>query len=259
MTIRKDLKEVEPLISRLLAIGEEYRNKDFRWSHLKNNEDWNDFFYSIPDRKKRAVVERVYRDGRDMAFSLSDDLLKINFDLTLYPNLTSIVHKFEGGWVYEDLTFILEEAKKAASLVKRYTRAFNEMLKTFQEQVVLAETVKQILILLQNSDSFKSENGIPPRKSLSVSIAQVSNSNLSINSLNATQSININEQLFKDLLAAIIASDIEEKESLIIAAEEMKNANKIGALGETYKNFINAAASHMTVVASFIPALTALL
>ena len=38
--IRGDFKEVEGHVSRLLAIGEEFRSKDRDWSHMKNREDW---------------------------------------------------------------------------------------------------------------------------------------------------------------------------------------------------------------------------
>jgi len=259
--IRKDLKEVEPLIGRLLSLGEEFGRKDSYWSHLKNKEDWEQFIYSFSDGRERAVAERIYCDGRDMGLSLYDDLGSINFDLTKYPNLTAIVHKFDGGWVYEELTFVIKEAKEAANNITRYTWAFNEMLKTFQEQIDLAAVVKQTLNLLKNSDLYKLENGMPIEKeqAQNIHIAQVSNSNIAVNSSNVTQSVDINEQLFEDILKAIDESDIEDKAPLIAATEEMKTANKAGGLGETYKNFINSAASHMTVVAPFIPALTALL
>jgi len=261
LTGRKDLEEVEPLICRLLSIGREYESKGSYWSHLKNKEDWEQFIYSISDIRKRSLVERVYCDGRDMGLSLSDDLGSIDFDLTKYPNLTSIVHKFDDGWVYEDLNFILEEAKASASEITRYNWAFNEMLKTFNEQLELAKIVKQTLNLLKNSDSYKRENGIPvdKKQTHNINIAQVSNSNISVNSSNVTQSLNMNEQLFDDILEAIHSSNIESKETLIVATGEMKLAHKTGRLGDTYKNFISSAASHMTLVAPFIPALTALL
>ncbi len=261
MTIRKDLKEVEPLISRLLSIGEEFGRKDSYWSHLKNNEDWEQFIYSFSDGRERALAERVYCDGREMGGSLSDNLGSINFDLTKYPNLTSIVHKFDDGWVYDDLAFVIDEAKVAANGITRYTWAFNEMLKTFQEQINLAAVVKQTLNLLKSSNSYKLENGMPVEKEQvqNIHIAQVSNSNIAVNSSNVTQTVDINEQLFEDILKAINESDIEDKAPLVAATEEMKNANKTGALGDTYKNFISSAASHMTIVAPFIAALTALL
>ena len=261
LTTRKDLKEVEPLICRLLSIGKEYGSKDSYWSHLKNKEDWEEFIYSISEGRKRSLVERVYCDGRGMGLSLSDDLGSIDFDLTKYPNLSSIVHKFDDGWIYEDLNFIIEEAKESASEITRYTWAFNEMIKTFNEQLELAKIVKQTLNLLKNSDSYKLENGIAldNKQTNNINIAQVSNSNIVVNSSNVTQSLNINEKLFDEILEAIHSSDIEDKETLIVATEEMKAANKIGGLGDTYKNFISSAASHMALVAPFIPALTALL
>jgi len=261
LTIRIDLKEVEPLIDRLLSIGEEFGKNDSYWSHLKNKEDWGQFIYSFSDGSKKAIAERIYCEGREMGLSLAYDLGSINFDLTKYPNLTAIVHKFDGGWVHEDLTYILEEAKEAANSIIGYTWAFNEMLRTFQEQIDLAAVVKQTLNLLKSSDLYKLENGMPVEKeqTQNIHIAQVSNSNIAVNSSNVTQSFNINEQLFEDILKAISESDIEDKTPLVAATEGMKAANRTGSLGETYKKFISAAASHMTIVAPFIPALTTLL
>jgi hypothetical protein len=263
LTIRKDLKEVEPSISRLLSIGAEFGNKESYWSHLKNKEDWKQFIYSFSDGRQMATAERVYCEGRDMAISLSDDLGSINFDLTKYPNLTAIIQKFDKGWVQEELSFVIKEANEAASGITRYTWAFNEMLKTFQEQIDLAAVVKQTLNLLKSSNLYKLENGMPVEKeqNQSVNIAQVLNSNIAVNSSNVTQSVDVDvdEQLFEDMLKAITESDIEDKALLISATEEMRSANKTGKLGETYKKFIRTAASHMTVVAPFIPALTALL
>ena len=48
--IRGDFKEVEGHVSRLLAIGEEFRSKDRDWSHMKNREDWG---------RNRSVRKRI--------------------------------------------------------------------------------------------------------------------------------------------------------------------------------------------------------
>lgn len=93
----------------------------------------------------------------------------------------------------------------------------------------------------------------------SISIQNVSNSNIAVQSEGAQQSIVINEQVFEELLAAIKASDIEKKEPLITAVEDMQAESKSGSIGDSYKAFIGAAANHMTLIAPFIPALTAMM
>lgn len=99
MTIRADLKDVEPLISRLIAIGGEFNAKDRTWSHLKNKEDWSRI-YSINDTILQGHLEDVYAMGRDMGGFMSEALLTINSDFTRYPTLTSIVESFKGTWVF---------------------------------------------------------------------------------------------------------------------------------------------------------------
>lgn len=260
MEVRRDLNDVEPLISRLLSIGEEYRNKDKWWSHLKNNEDWGQTVWPIKDGLKKAKIERVYADGRDMGLFMSDALAAINFDITTYPTLTSIIKRFENTWVYNDLQYVIDEAQQAFDELSLNSWAFNQMVTAFEEQMNLAEVVKQTLLLLEKSNLYKLESGLPVNNEKpSISIQNVSNSNIAVQSEGAQQSIAINEQVFEDLLAAIKASDIESKEPLITAVEDMQTESKSGSIGDSYKAFIGAAANHMTLIAPFIPALTAMM
>jgi len=260
MEVRRDLIDVEPLISRLLSIGEEYRNKDKWWSHLKNNEDWEQTVWPIKDGLKKEKIERVYANGRDMGLFMSDALAAINFDITTYPTLTSIVKRFESTWVYDDLQYVIDEAQQAFDELSLNSWAFNQMVTAFEEQMNLAEIVKQTLLLLEQSNLYKLENGLPVNNEKpSINIQNVSNSNIAVQSEGVQQSIAINEQVFEDLLAAIKASDIESKEPIITAVEDMQAESKSGSIGDSYKAFIAAAANHMTLIAPFIPALTAMM
>ncbi|BCV41210.1 hypothetical protein [Shewanella algae] len=260
MEVRRDLNDVEALISRLLSIGEEYRNKDKWWSHLKNNEDWGQTVWPIKDGLKKAKIERVYADGRDMGLFMSDALAAINYDMTTYPTLTSIIKRFENTWVYNDLQCVIDEAQQAFNELSLNSWAFNQMVSAFEEQMKLAEVVKQTLSLLAQSNLYKLENGLPVENDKpSINIQNVSNSNIAVQSEGAQQSIAVNEQVFEELLSAIKSSDIESKEPLITAVEEMQAESKSGSIGESYKSFIGAAANHMTLIAPFIPALTAMI
>ena len=261
MTIRPDLKEVEGLISRLLSIGEEYRTKDQWWSHLKNNEDWGRNIWSIDDGVKKAMIERIYCDGRDMELFLSEALCAINYDITTYPTLTSIIARFDNTWINQDLESVLVVAIEAHDSLELNCWAFSQMVTTYREQMALGDVVNQTLGLLKNSNLYKQENGIPMEKDTpNITIGDISNSNIAIQSDNASQSIEINNAVFDGLIEAIKSSDIENKEPLITSAEEMKAINSSGnSIAGSYKNFIAQAANHMTIIAPFIPALSALL
>lgn len=258
--IRRDLNDVEALISRLLAIGEEFRAKDDWWSHLKNKEDWGRNVHAISDGMLRAKIERIYCDGRDMGLFMSDALLSINYDISRYPTLTSIVERFNGTWVDSDLQYVIEEATQAHESLALNCWAFREMVTTFQDQLNLAGVVRQTLNLLKESDLYKIENGIPVKKDTSnVTIKNVSGSNISIGSSHVKQSTEGSEAVFNQLIEAIKASDIEHKEPLVTAAHEMQRNCGSEGFGAAYKRFIASAANHMTVVAPFLPALTTLL
>ena len=260
MKVRRDLNDVEALISRLLSIGEEYRHKDNRWSHLKNKEDWGQTVWPIKDGLKKAKIEKVYSDGRDMGLFMSEHLAAINFDFTKFPTLTSIIKRFEKTWVYDDLQYVIDEAQQAYNELSLSSWAFNQMITVFEQQMVLAEVVKQTLSRLEQSNLYKVENGLPVEdQKHSINIQNVTNSNIAVQSEGAKQSITINDQVFEDLLSAIRASDIERKEPLITAVEDMQTEIKSGSRGGSYKAFIGAAANHMTLVAPFIPALTAMI
>lgn len=259
MSIRGDLKEVEALISRLTSIGEEFRSKDQWWSHLKNNEDYESVWH-IEDQSKKAKIERIYSDGRDMGIFMSGALGSINSDFTTYPTLTKIIDRFQGTWIDLDLDSHLEVAKITHDELGLNNWAFVQMCETFQDQIDLAKVVKQTLNSLKESALYKMENGIPVEKESSgITIKNISNSNIALNSNNFDQRTGVDSAIFNELITAIKNSDIEHKEPLITAAEEMQQESQTGSIYNSYKNFIGLAANHMTIVAPFLPALAALL
>lgn len=261
MKIRPDLREVEGLISRLLSIGEELRIKDKWWAHLKNNEDWGHYIWPIKDVSKKVKIERIYSDGRDMEIFLSEALGTINYDITTYPTLTSIVNGFDNTWINQDLDSVLQEAIAAHDSLNLNCWAFAQMVTAYKEQMNLVGVVSQTLDLLKNSNLYKQENGLSMSiETQPIILSNISNSNVAINADNAEQNITINDAVFNELLEAILCSDIEHKEKLITAVEEMKSAHEsCSSISDAYKRFVALAASHMTVVAPFIPALSALL
>ena len=179
--VRCDLKQVEAQIARLLAIGADFRAKDEDWSHLKNREDWGRNIPQIKDGLKQAKVERVYCDGRDMAGFMADALLSINFDMSRYPTLSSIIERFRGTWIDNDLDPIVEEAQIIHEELGLNCWAFNQMVHVFKTQQNLARVVRQTLDLLKDSDLYKQENGLPIQKDIpTVSISNVSGSNVSV-------------------------------------------------------------------------------
>lgn len=261
MKIRADLKEVEGLISRLLSISEEYRKNVNLWSHFKNKEDWEQNILPIKDGVKKSQIERIYCNGKDMALFLSDALSEINYDMSTYPTLTSIVTHFDETWINQDLESELNVAIEAHDSLELNCWAFNQMVIKYREQINLGVVVNKTLELLKSSNLYKQENDIPMEKETSnITIGDVSNSNIAIQSDNVEQRIEVNNAVFDELIKAIKCSDIENKEQLISTAEEMKAINSTGnSITESYKKFITLTASHMSIVAPFIPALSALL
>lgn len=259
MTIRGDLRAVEDLISRLLSIGAEFHSKDSWWSHLKNNEDWRRV-YGITDQRIKAKIERIYSDGRDMELFMSNALESINFDFTTYPTLTSIVSRFKGTWVYGDLEPILVEAQKAYKKAGLNIWAFSQMVETFQEQIKLSKVVQQTLDLLKDSDLYRLENGLlVSNKTSHITIGNVTNSNIAMHSENVVQSFQADSAVFGELIESIKASAIEHKEPLISAVEDMASNYATGTWLNSYKTFMDLAASHVTVLGPLLPALAALL
>lgn len=258
--IRGDFKDVEGQIARLLAIGEEFRSKDRDWSHMKNREDWGRNLYKIADGRKRAIFERIYSDGRDMGLYMSQALCSINYDITTYPTISSVIEELDGSWIDSNLDPVVEDAKEVVEEYQLNCWAFDQMVTLFKDQQRLAKVVRDTLDLLKNSNLYKLENGIPVDKGTpSVNISNVTGSNISVASSNVKQKVEGTDAIFADLLAAIDKADIEQKDALIESVAEMQETQGTPSFSEAYKRFMAAAANHITVFAPFLPALAGLL
>ncbi len=258
--IRGDFKEVEGHVSRLLAIGEEFRSKDRDWSHMKNREDWGRNLYKITDGRKRSIFERLYCDGRDMGLFMSEALCSINYDITTYPTITSVTEELDGSWIDLDLDHVVEDAQEVVDEYELNCWAFDQMVVIFKDQQRLAKVVRNTLDLLKETDLYKLENGIPvDKETQNVHISNISGSNISVGSSNVNQNIEGTDAIFADLMAAIDSADIEQKDALRETVVEMQEYQGTSGFGGAYKRFMAAAANHMTVFAPFLPALAALL
>ena len=115
------------------------------------------------------------------------------------------------------------------------------------------------LILRKDSSLLQKERSVNPTN---ISISNVSgkvNINSVDSSINET-TINIGTT-FNQIRDTINAADIDtpEKESLIEKLADLETSINTSGYATKYKEFIQLAANHMTIIAPFIPALTNLL
>lgn len=261
MPIRGDLCEVEALISRLISIGGEFYAKDRTWSHLKNKEDWSRI-HSVKDATARGHFEDVYAVGRDMCLFMSEALLTINSDFSKYPTLTSILTRFEGTWVYQDLEYVPRRAREGVLKAQFKNWAMGQMLELFEEQLGLLRVVGATLALLKESNLYKLENGmaVPEQKpSVNISVGDISNSAVAIHSANSSQTLHREQAIFRELIKAIEDAPIVNKDAVLAAARDMESNYRTGSWITAYKNFMSVAADHLQVVQPFLPALASML
>lgn len=264
MNIRKDLESVSSQISRLLSIGNEFRNFDRDWSHFKNKEDFH-FLLRTP-QDERNKIEVVYSDGRDMAIYMSDALLSINSDFGRYPTLTAIVDGFNNSWVAGNYDpNVPDIAKSTCEKHNINLWSVNKMIDLFKKQEDLLSAVRVTLGILRGSDLYKMENGQPIMKQeANINVSGVSGSSIVINSSGATSNAmtNYNEpEVFGNLISAIRSSqlDSDAESKLIESVQALASSHKGGGFKEAYKNFMQNAATHATVISPFLSSLTALL
>ncbi|CAG9297454.1 hypothetical protein [Celerinatantimonas diazotrophica] len=264
MEIRKDLESVAPYISRLISVGEEFRAFDKDWSHLKNQEDFR--FVSRVPYEKRHKVEAVYADGRDMAIYMYDALLSINSDFSRYPTLTAIVEAFKNTWVYG--SYDPEVPNVASDVCVEHDVdlwSVKQMVALFKKQEQLLAAVRVTLQMLQNSDLYKMENGIPVMKQeANIQVSGNSGSSININSSGATASVTVNYNeptIFADMISAIKSNDLdnETEKVLIDNVQALAASHQSGGFKEAYKDFMQNVSAHITVFSPFISGLAALL
>lgn len=157
MEVRNDFKDVESFLYKFLNFSNSFIGFDSDWVHFKNREDF-ERVYTLPNDVKSSF-ERIYSDGRDMAFYMGDQLKEFN-DFTKYPSLPSFVNSFKNTWVYH-----IEELKEASQIAKKYLEtpsnalwSVRRMVHLFDRQINLLEEINKILISLKHTNLYKFEN-----------------------------------------------------------------------------------------------------
>ena len=262
MDIRKDFQAAESLLQRLAGIGSEFGRLDNdEWPHLKNREDFQKV-YLLP-HNKRSQLEELYAKGRDCAGFMSYKLRDFN-NVGLYPTFADYIDSFEQGWAFEkdDLQLFLTSVTELAESLENKPWAIGRMIEVFENQLKLLAGVRHTIELLKTSHTYLVDKGmVSMEKPSSISFGNVTgrvNINSTDNSVNHTAS---HSQVFLDLSSAISNSALEGKEKLELLqmVEKMKESQGSTGFSKTYKDFVQNAANHISVVAPFLPALTALL
>ncbi|HCT3566605.1 TPA: hypothetical protein OTU00_004781 [Escherichia coli] len=264
MDIRKDLESVAQYISRLLSIGYEFSRFDKDWVHLKNEEDFR-FISRIPFAT-RNKVEAVYAEGRDMALYMSDELLSINSNFSKFPTLTAIIERFKDTWVYGNYdSKVPNIAKKTCEENAVQLWSVEQMCSLFKKQEQLLAAVRITLQMLQDSDLYKMENGLPLMKQeANIHVSGISGSSINIHSsgATATTTTNYNEPtIFNEMIEAIKSKNFDgaTESHLIDNVQALAASHQSGCFKEAYKDFINNVSAHITVFTPFLAGISSLL
>ncbi|MBX9936744.1 MAG: hypothetical protein K2Y10_09140 [Burkholderiaceae bacterium] len=262
MDIRKDFESAATFIHRLAGLGEEFSQyNNQKWPHLKNREDF-DKIYRFPD-KERIQLEELYAKGRDCAIFMGSRLRDFN-NIGQFPSLADYVDSFDLTWVNErdDLEEFIEKIQTLTESLENVPWAVRRMIDVFEDQLRLLTAVRKTLDFLKQTTLYKVEKGdAPVEKESGITIGHI-NGKVNINSTDNSTNITIDSSpIFGGLSSAISNAPIEEKQKtqLLAKVEELKQAEGTDGFVQKYKEFMQNAANHMTVVAPFIPALTTLL
>jgi hypothetical protein len=262
MHIRNDFESVATFLHRLAGLGEQFSRYDHEdWPHLKNREDFLRI-YTLPT-KHHIQLEELYAKGRDCAIFMGSRLREFN-DVGQYPSLTDYVDSFVRTWVSErdDLQKFIDEVKSLVESLGHVPWAVRRMIDVFENQLRLLASVQKTLDLLKQTNLYKIENGeAPVEKKEGINIGHISGK-VNINSTDNSINVSIeSSSIFSGLRDAINAAEMDprQKAQLLGKVEEMQQAEGSAGFIEKYKEFVQNAANHMTVVSPFIPALTSLI
>lgn len=262
MEIRKDFESVEIFIHRLAGIGQKFARFSFDdWSHLKNREDFQKI-YRLPATQS-LQFETLYGDGRDCSLFMSSRLSEFN-DIGKFPSLVEYVESFQTTWVYahENLQAFIEKTKELADSLDNPPWAIRRMIELFDDQLRLLASVRHTLKLLRQTNLYKIEKGeAPVEREPSINIGQITgkvNINSTDNSINTTI---VSSPVFLSLVEAVSKSSIEtdQKVQILERINIMKQTEGSSIFLQSYKDFMQNAANHMSIISPFIPALTALI
>lgn len=262
MNIRKDFESVTTFINRLAVLGMQFSsyNKE-DWPYLKNREDFGTI-YDLPD-DERIQLEELYSKGRDCAIFMGYHLLAFN-DVGQFPSLAEYLDSFDQTWVNErdDLQTFLSKIKKIMDSLENRPWAIGRMIEIFDDQIRLLTSVRQTLDILKQTNLYKIEKGdATVDKEFNIKIGY-NHGKVNINSTDNSTNISIDSSsIFECLSDAISKALIEEtqKAQLLVKVGQLKQAKGTDGFSEKYKDFMQNAANHMTVISPFIPALTSLI
>lgn len=262
MEIRKDFISVETFLHRLTGIGQEFaRFNSDDWPHYKNREDFHKI-YKLPEAQC-VQFEKLYGDGRDCAIFMSSHLKAFN-EIGKFPSLVEYVESFQNNWVnqHESLQVFFDKTKKLIESLDNPPWAIRQMIELFGTQLRLLSSVQQTIELLRQTNLYKMEKGeVPVEREPSINIGQITgkvNINSTDNSINTTI---VSSPVFLNLVEAVSKSSIEANQKMQILEQinAMKQAEGSSGFLQSYKDFMQNAANHMSIISPFIPTLTALI
>lgn len=262
MKIRPDFRGAESLLHRLAGIGTEfarYSNED--WPHLKNNEDFQQIC-RLPFSQKHQF-EEFYAIGRHCAIFMSSRLRDFN-KVAQFPTFADYVDSFAGTWTYqhENLESFIVKIQLITDELMLRSWAVERMIELFWIQLKLLEAVRHTIALLKKSNIYLIDKGEAPMESPhTISIGNI-NGKVNINSIDNSTTHKLNSSLiFHELKTAISSSTIQEsdKSQLLSKLDELKAAEGSPTYVQKYKDFVQNAATHMSVVGPLLPALTGLI
>jgi hypothetical protein len=266
MEIRKDFRDVETYLYRLLEIAKAFDEfEESRWVHLKNREDFSKVY--LLENPARFEFENLYANGRTIAGFMRSRLREFNYAQS-YPTFSSYIDSFERTWVNDvDEQRIWVERVKGISenLEHGSPWSVRQMIEVFEDQLSLLEAVRSTLDILKKTQLYRADKGehvMEPEKSHpGVSIGVVNTERLYVHSTdNSTNFRSDSSEVFKQLktlLESIAKSSETEKLSKDIQA--MQSTVGTPSFTQHYKNFIQNASNHVTVFTPIFPALAQLL
>lgn len=265
MVVRKDFEDVSSYISRLLLFSQAFHENESYWGHLKNNEDFK-FISKVP-YTERHKIELLYSAGREMAIYMTGTLSEINYNVSKFPTLTSIIEVFDDSWVSGNYSEDIPEV--AIQICKKYDIdlwSVSQMYNLFKEQEKLLSAIRVTLKILKCSNLYKLENGIEivSDKHQVINVSGISKSSININSDNALATVNptYNEpSIFGEMLNAIKNADLDSKaeKELIDNTQTLVIAHKSGNFSKAYKDFMQNISAHITIFTPFLSGLAMLL
>lgn len=267
MEIRKDFVSAATYLHRLSGIGDEFsRLNNGRWSHLKNQEDFEKVY--AMEHPRRTVFESMYCDGREMAGYMADQLQKFN-SVVNFPTLADYVKSFDKTWCakVEELKQRIEEMKSHV-VVAATPWSVREMIGIWEDQVKLLGTIVDTLDLLKQTDIYRIEMGEIKLSDLNKQqfnigvVGNVHGGRVNVGSTDNSANINISaDQVFTNIRDTLNTSNLSqhEKGNLLKCVEEMEANVGKPTFTKRYQDFIAAGANHMSLLSPFLPALSSLL